>query len=137
MDNLERLAAKLDVLPVDPQARMGYDLCAGGLRWSDEMPAFEDFVEEGGIPTLVGLGEFRALLYYRSSRILEEPCERFQALWQKATQLCPHWPGFLPCRQDAALAAELKARREAANRSCDELDARNQQQQRAAVRTSA
>ncbi len=137
MDNLERLAAKLEVLPVDLQARMGYDPFAGGLRWSDEMPSFEEVVGQDGIPTFLGLGEFRALLNYRSALILAEPCERFHALWQRAMQRCPHWPGFLPSRQDPALAGELKARREAAERSWEELDARYQQQQRAAARTSA
>lgn len=131
MDELEYLAAKLDKLPVDPQARMGYDLFAGGLVWSDEKPDWDEIVEEQGIPTVVGLGTFRVLLNHRQSLILGEPANRFHDWWERAKQLCPNWPGFLPWRQDSALADEARARSEASIRSFDEADERFRQQQQA------
>jgi hypothetical protein len=132
MDELDYLAAKLDKLPVDPQARMGYDLFAGGLVWSDEKPDWDDIVEEEqGIPTVVGLGTFRVLLNHRHALILGEPAERFRELWDRAKILCPNWPGFLPGRQDSALADEARARSEASIRSFDEADERFRQQQQA------
>jgi hypothetical protein len=120
MDELELLAARLDQLAVDPQATMHYDLFAGGVVWSDERPAWE-VVVENGVPTIVGQGSFRALLNQRHSLILGDAGKRFQHLWEKAQQLCPNWPGFLPSRQDPALAGEARAKREASNRSFEEL----------------
>jgi hypothetical protein len=130
MDELDYLAAKLDKLPVDPKARMGYDLFAGGVVWSDEKPEW-DFVEELGVPKVVGQGSFRALLNHRQALILGDPAERFQDLWERAKRLCPNWPGFLASRQDSALAHDARARSEAITRLIEELDARFQQQQQA------
>ena len=130
MDELAGLAAKLDKLSVDPQARMGYDYFAGGVRWSDEMPAeWEEGVDMRGNPRLVGLGDFRALLNHRQSLILGEPATRFWELWVRAQTLCPNWPGFLPGRQDPALANEARNRAEASRRSFDEFDERIRKQQ--------
>jgi hypothetical protein len=131
MDELGHLAAKLDKLTVDPQARLGYDLFAGGLVWSDERPEWDEIVEENGIPTVVGLGDFRALLNHRQSLILGEPAKRFECLWEEAKRLSPNWPGFLPGRQDSALADEARARSEAGDRSIEELDERFRKQQQA------
>jgi hypothetical protein len=128
MNELEVLAAMLDKLPADPQAGIGYDYFAGGLVWSDEVPAWnvEDFTPDGRFPP--GHGNFRALLNYRSGLIAGEPPERFRQLWEKAQTLCPNWPGFLPGRRDSALATELRQRADASRRSFDELDARIEQQ---------
>jgi hypothetical protein len=118
MGNLEMLAAKLDRLVADPQARLSYDQFAGGLVWSDELPQWGPPVYVDGAPNIAGLGEFRALLNHRQALILEEPATRFADLWSQARQMCPNWPGFLPARQDPALALEARARKEAALLSC-------------------
>jgi len=40
--DLDCLMAKLDKLVVNPKAKLGYDLFAGGLVWSDEVPKRRD-----------------------------------------------------------------------------------------------
>jgi hypothetical protein len=133
MDELELLAAKLDKLVVDPQARMGYDLFAGGLVWSDERPAWEEIsiYSPDGLPTFQGLGVFRGLLNHRNSLILGTSTERFAHVWDQASRLCPNWPGFLPARRDPELANEARSRAEAGLRSFKELDERYRQQPQA------
>jgi hypothetical protein len=132
----EELAVKLDRLHHDPQARMGYDYFAGGLRWSDETPEFDEIFHPDGTPEFVGLGWYRALIYHRSTLILDQPNDRFCDLWDKALKLSPNWPGFRPERCDPALSATLNARRDAAERSFDELDARITASQRPAAKAS-
>jgi hypothetical protein len=128
MDELEILAAKLDKLPVDPAARLSYDLFAGGLVWSDERPAFDEAVGADGVPRWVGLGPLRALLYHRSKLIVGASGERFGEMWARAIRLCPNWPGFLPQRRDPALAGKYNTMSEASLRSWEEADARFEQQ---------
>jgi hypothetical protein len=138
VDELKRIAAKLDKLPSAPHARMTYDLYAGGLAWSDEAPAdWEECIREDGSPAFVGLGEFRALVNYRSSLIQGTPREEFHDLWTRALQLCPNWPGFLPQRRDPALAPMLHARSDASRRSWEEIDARFNESHPAQARTNA
>jgi hypothetical protein len=136
MDDLEELAAKLDMLIVDPHATPAYDLFAGGLVWSDERPGLEATVGEDGVPTLLGLGHLRALLNYRSSLILEEPRERFRDLWERARQLCPRWPGFLQGRRDPLLAVVLRTKAETSKYSWEELDAVLEKQRNAETKTT-
>src|SRR4051812_4991299 len=129
MSDLETLAGLLNQLRPDPQARMGYDLFAGGLVWSDEVPAGEQSgLVNGEFPK--NHEHFRALLHFRSSLILGTPKEAFRELWDRANQLCPNWPGFLPSRRDAALADTYRARSEASRRAWEELDARYEQQRK-------
>jgi hypothetical protein len=131
MGELNELFCKLDELPVDPQARLGYDVFAGGLKWSDEMPEWtHPDVPEQDVP---GLGTWRALLNYRSSLIVNQPREKFRDLWERAMQSCPRWPGFLPERRDPSLAARFREFDEAALRSFEELDARMERQRQAAA----
>jgi hypothetical protein len=130
MYELKVLAAMLDKVTFNPQARMGYDMLAGGLYWSDEIPAW-NFDELAGGQYPSGFGQFRALLNYRSSLILGQPRERFGELWESASLLCPKWPGFLPNRRDPALADECRQREEAGLRSWEEADARFEQQRQA------
>ena len=136
MDELERLAAKLDKLVPDPNATIGYDLFAGGLVWSDERPEWEEPREDNGAPTIPGLGKFRALLNYRSSLILATPRERFRDLWERARGLCPHWPGFLPDRCDPGLAEVLRTREAASQRSWEVLDTEYEQQRNKEAKTT-
>ncbi len=82
MDDLERLAGKLNQLPVDPQATMGYDLFAGALVWSDERRELELITGEDGVPRFQGLGEIRALVNFRSSLTLGKPRMQFALLWR-------------------------------------------------------
>ena len=134
MDELELLGAKLDKLAVDPRASMSYDLLAGGLVWSDEIPAC-DLAAAQEIP-FPGLGQFRALLNHRNSLILGESGKRFQDVWERALRLCPNWPGFISARQEPALAQEARSRSEAARRSFEELDERYQKQQQTRASTT-
>jgi hypothetical protein len=130
MDELDLLAALLEKLPPDPQARMRYVLFAGGLVWSDETPAWDfDGLAADQFPP--GHGHFRALLNFRSSLILDEPAERFRGLWERALSLCPNWPGFLASRRDPALAETCRARSAASIRSWEEIDVRYEQQRQA------
>jgi hypothetical protein len=136
MDEFARLAAKLNTLPVVPDARIGYDAFAGGLVWSDERPTMEEIVEKDGVPTFRGLGYYRALINHRTSLIMGEPGGRFRELWAKALEFCPNWPGLQPSRRDPALAEVYKARSEASARSFEQLEARFERQQNATVRTT-
>jgi len=131
MDEVNELFLKLDQLQVDPQARLGYDWLAGGLKWSDEVPewTFPDVAEQG-IP---GLGTWRSLISFRSSLIINQPRETFRDLWERAMSICPRWPGFLPERRDPSLANRFREFEETAQRSFEELEARIQQQRQAAA----
>jgi hypothetical protein len=97
MDALHSLAGRLAQLTPDPQARMNYDLFAGGLFWSDERPTFDPITDGDEI------GKWRVLLNYRSSLTLGEPRVKFRELWEQAQALCPQWPGFAPERRDPSL----------------------------------
>jgi hypothetical protein len=108
MSEAELLAARLSGLRVDPQARLGFDLFAGGVVWSDEVPEWDfNGVQAGQFPA--GLGLFRNLLNYRHALIVGGDQNRFQGLWDEAMKLCPQWPGFLPGRRDPVLAEQCKA----------------------------
>lgn len=87
---LARLAVLLNELTIDPNARVSYDLFAGGLTWSDEWAD-----AEFEICTAI-----RVLWRYRSSLICGKPDERFREHWEFAKQSCPNWPGFQLVRQD-------------------------------------
>lgn len=108
-EKLRALAAVLDQLRPDPDARVGYDLFAGGLAWSDETPARTTAIG----PELVQVQALRPVWRYRSTVIAGAPDERHRAAWDLAKALFPNWPGFLAGRSDPKwqpLLAELEAK---------------------------
>lgn len=131
MDALQSLAAHLASRRPDPQARMNYDLFAGGLFWSDECPIWDE-VRDGG-----EIGCWRVLLAYRASLIIGEPRVKFTSTWEQFQSLCPQWPGFAPERRDPSLAGRLRELNEAGTRSWDEANERYERQQAAGRKASA
>ncbi len=89
---LRQIAPKLNQLQEDGSARVHYELMSHGLVWTDELPPL-DQVEPGECTCL------RAIWRFRSSLIMGEPEEKFRPAWEEAQKLFPHWPGFLPQRQ--------------------------------------
>jgi hypothetical protein len=91
---LRALAPHLNQLPVDPHARIHYELMSDSLVWSDELP-----------PPSQGEGSawnsMRGALRFRTTMILGSADERYRADWELLGRLCPHWPGLLPERRQA------------------------------------
>ncbi len=106
MNNFQRVASALCAMKPDPKANVFYDLFAGGLVWSDEMPPSDP--ERTGEPVAWTL---RGVWHYRTSVILGAPAEVYRPAWEEAQKWFPDWPGFHPGRRDPALAtmvAELQ-----------------------------
>ncbi len=91
---LDKIAPKLNQLREDPNARVHYELMSGGLVWSDELPSW-DQLETGESHCL------RAVWRFRSSLIMGTPEEKHRASWERAQEVFPDWPGFLPQRRSA------------------------------------
>ncbi len=92
LKELRQLAAVLNRLPRDPEARLNYELMSDALIWSDELPAPS---EREGWEANCMRGVFR----FRTTLILGKPEEKFREGWELLQKLCPLWPGFLPDRQ--------------------------------------
>ena len=95
-EQLRALAPILDRLQPDPQARVGYDLFAGGLAWSDEAPDPAALTE----PELPLLQALRPVWRFRATLVAGAPEERYRSAWDLANELFPNWPGFLVDRRD-------------------------------------
>jgi len=92
-------AAHLNAInaPADsPKVR--YEFMSGGLVWSDET---------NDQTTIEAIWALRLIVAYRTSLMLEEPRDEFQAIWDHANALFPKWIGFLPERRQPT--AELLA----------------------------
>jgi hypothetical protein len=87
----EHLAARLNSLAPDPDARCFFEQLSGALIWTDERPGFPTDLNE--------LGALRMLWNYRTSLLLGKPRTEFKSLWTAAKKLAPHWPCFLPDRR--------------------------------------
>ena len=101
------IAGRLNTLTPDPKASCFFECLSGGLIWTDERPPFSVDVEE--------LGALRMLWNYRTSMLVGRPRAEFRELWDLAVKVAPHWPGFLPERQQPqpefiALIPESKRR---------------------------
>lgn len=87
-NELECIAPVLNNLQYDANAETHYDLMAGGLFWSDEVP----------VPRLDSELAFRYLLRFRTSVICGESLEPIRPYWDYAKDCFPNWPGFRPER---------------------------------------
>lgn len=116
--NLEMAAPLLNGLRRDENSRVAYDLLAGGLSWSDEVPPFS--IENVGKSFRV----LRPLIRFRSSLIAGNPDERFSSLWDEAMTIMPNWPGFAADRRDVKWFSLLKELEAKLTAEFDELDAK-------------
>jgi hypothetical protein len=119
MRDYQKLARYLDKLKAEPDARVSYDLFAGALVWSDELPAPGSYCREE-----FSAAELRGIWNYRSSLILSNPKDKFRAAWEAAQQCFPHWPGFDPKRRDVCWAETLKTLESKAMKEWTELEGR-------------
>ena len=105
VDQLVRIASVMDALRGDSSAKLGYDVLADALVWTDEYPDFAN-PAYAHIP-LKDFECMRLVLGYRTSIILGSPdagCERY---WIEAARLFPSWCGFRIERRAAVLRDEF------------------------------
>jgi hypothetical protein len=102
MSDFAEVAPYLNGLQVDPEATVHFDMFACALVWSDELGAADNFDL-----VFANIGMIRAVLHYRSTLIEGTTGEKHRSQWEKALQMCPDWPGFVPQRRDPALAPTL------------------------------
>jgi hypothetical protein len=95
--DLSRIAASMEALKKEDDARAFYDLLSGSLVWSDELP------KNGA----VSLDCLRFVLKYRTGLIVGEPQPSFELFWQESIRRFPNWIGFSVDRttQNEALTA--------------------------------
>ena len=87
----DEIAAEMDRVHAVPGAKIGYDLFADGLVWSDEYPA--DIGRRADKFNCI-----RCLLRFRTSILTGTPDERCRQYWDRAIELFPNWAGFTPSR---------------------------------------
>ncbi len=90
-EKLSIIAQEMDGLCPMARAKIGYNVLADGIVWSDEYPL-----------NLAGRSEdfdcLRILWRYRTSALTEEPDEKWRPYWDHARSLFPNWAGFEPRR---------------------------------------
>jgi hypothetical protein len=106
-------------LEEDSDAKVGYDLFADALVWSDERP----------LPPLDGKDPvdvtcLRAVLHYRTSLILGRPNAKYRSAWEEAQGLFPTWPGFAPKRRESVLKDLYLQLRHQAYQALEKLESR-------------
>lgn len=82
---LPSLIPKLRKLKHDSRASAIIDVMSGAFIWSDER--LTDL-------TVAEMGCYRAILRYRTNRIVSEGDDRFSELWNELAREYPHWIGF-------------------------------------------
>jgi len=117
MRDYQKLAQYVGSLKPDPDAKVSYELFAGALVWSDEIPPPGSYSLEDFSPA-----ELRGIWHYRSSLILGNPKENLRASWEAAQQAFPNWPGFDPRRREACWAETLTTMETRAVNRWTELD---------------
>jgi hypothetical protein len=127
---LMKIAHKLNQLREDANARVHYELMSDGLVWSDELPPWSE-LETGESHCL------RAVWRFRTSLIEEKPDERYRANWEKAQELFPQWPGFLPERHLPKWRELFREQRDKLVTAWEDLDAKFESQQARAASGSA
>jgi len=121
---LHDIAPKLNQLTADPDARVYFEWMSGGLVWSDELPPIKERVP----------GEsqcLRGIWRYRSSLIMGNPAEKCRPWWEKAQELFPNWPGFLPERRSESWRHVFVEKEAKALADWEALDAKFEQQRAA------
>ena len=104
VDDAEHFAQYFAALSHDPQASRSLHAQATSFYWLDEMPVFVD----DGYPA--SLRHFMIyLLSYRKVLMYGERVDEFEPLWNRLTELCPDWPGFIPSRRDPSLIPQFEA----------------------------
>lgn len=73
----------------DSTAVCTYDIMAGGLVWTDEVPNPSD----RGLNLRVSV-YLRSVIAYRASLSLNQPRLELENDWNELKKLLPNWPGF-------------------------------------------
>ncbi len=102
----------------DLNATRGYDLFAGGFKYSDEVPRDLWCSEEHVLPLVTLL---RQLWGYRASLIEGQPRNDLQVVWEAVRTWSPNWAGFSQDRCSCDLTAELQLVRTAHRNEFDDL----------------
>ena len=95
-DEFKRIALDLDVLQLDPRARLYYEVMSDSLMWSDELPK-ERLPRE--------LWCMRAIFRYRTGLILGIEEVELRTSWLTAKSVFPKWIGFIKerCQRNTSL----------------------------------
>lgn len=101
--DLARVAASMEALEKQDDAKVFYEVLSGSLVWSDELPN----------TTGVSLDCLRFVLKYRTGLVVGEPQPHFELFWQEAVRQFPKWIGFSAERTiyNGALAAYYRRER--------------------------
>lgn len=113
--DFERYARRLNGVSFSETATPFYEMFSGALMWEDEKAPLP-FSE---------LGWFRAVLAYRTSKIMGQPRTEFESIWNALREIAPDWPGFREerCQSTSKLAEMVEKERNTAKRSIDRLEA--------------
>lgn len=98
-NSLSQVAQDLSKLPLDPKARLNYDLMSDALIWSDERPTNLSVRE---------LWCLRPVFRYRTGLILGLELAEFRPEWDAAKRLFPGWIGFRAERSSRDAELEKK-----------------------------
>lgn len=79
----------LKMCQYDSAAICTYDIMAGGLVWTDEVPNPSD----RGLNLRVSV-YLRTVIAYRASLSLNQPRLELENNWNELKKLLPNWPGF-------------------------------------------
>jgi hypothetical protein len=90
-DQLAVIADDLNLLRMQPDASVSYDLLSDSLQWSDEIPLL-------GRHKPSNFWCLRLLFRYRMTMILQNPEAEFVDYWVRGKELFPNWAGFHPSR---------------------------------------
>jgi hypothetical protein len=103
---LESIAPLMQDLEQDHAAAPFYDLPSAALVWRDEIPDFN------ALRKIRHWHVIRFVNRFRMTLILGQPDEELRQYWERAQQLFPTWPGFVPARRAHSLervARELES----------------------------
>ncbi len=86
---IDRVRESLENCSFDSEAESDYDIMAGGLFWSDEVPDRNECREYLSVMLYL-----RRIIAYRASLTLNEERVEFRDKWLELKDAIPNWPGF-------------------------------------------
>lgn len=91
--DIEDIKSHLEKCRYMSDATASYDIMAGGLIWSDEIPQREECDDYLKVALYL-----RPIIAYRASLTLGNERIEFKKHWLKLNEAIPYWPGFKPER---------------------------------------